>query len=165
MRPLLSCAFALAVLPSSMFITAHAAAPKGPSVLAKGVAGPPVPGAYGFKVDINARTVKSRTTGTFRGTVQPGYQGTGVPEVFTITGPVTCLSVKGTAAGVLYPVERFSSQGQATSAEALSILVSVVKGAAGDSLGFMGPLPTAAFTGCDPGMAPFTFTGTLHITP
>ena len=96
----------------------------------------------------------------------PGYMGTSAPEVFTITGPVTCLSVKGNAAGVLYPVEKATAQGQSVPGEQASILITVVKGVGGadDMLGFTGPLPNQAFTNCDPGMAPFVFTGTLRIS-
>ena len=167
MRPMTLCALAL-VLAAPLAPVAQAATPKTTTVIANGVAGPTAD-VDGFKIDFKATKKGSKVGGTFSGTLQGGSSGFATPEVFTITGPVTCLQVVGrTQAGILYPVSKVTSQGQAfTQGEPLSILLTVVKGLNGapNKVGFMGPLPTQAFMGsCAPGMAPLNLEGTVRIS-
>jgi len=99
-----------------------------------------LPGLGFFHVDMHARQpAGGPTTGSFAGAGELRGTGFTIPIPLSLAGPVTCLTVHGATAAFRYPV-----------AEA-------------DRVGFVGPLPSQFFRGCQPTGTPFVFHGTVRI--
>jgi len=126
-----------------------------------------LPGLDFFHVDMHARQpAGGPTTGSFAGAGELRGTGFTIPIPLSLAGPVTCLTVHGATAAFLYPVAEVNPpllsgllQG------ATSVLFTVTKGANGapDRVGFVGPLPSQFFRGCQPTGTPFVFHGTVRI--
>lgn len=136
-----------------------------------------LPGVRVFHVETASQQTGAGTQQTGAGTTATGtFAGTGelvagpvsLPLPLALAGPVTCLSVHGDTAAFLYPVDSARPAGLDTLvAGRTSVLFTVTRGTGGapDRVGFVGPLPSGLFRGCEPTGTPFVFSGTVAITP
>ena len=124
------------------------------------------PGLEVFHVDTDSQTSGSTTTGQFTGTGELKAGPVNLPIPLSIAGPVTCLTVRGNTAAFLYPIKEAQPPLLANLlVNNTSVLFTVTKGNNGlNHVGFVGPLPSGFFHGCQPTGTPFVFHGTVDIT-
>ena len=137
----------------------------GPSLSAQGDV-ELAPGLEVFHVDTDSQTSGSTTTGQFTGTGELKAGPVNLPIPLSIAGPVTCLTVHGNTAAFLYPIKEAQPPILANLlVNNTSVLFTVTKGNNGlNHVGFVGPLPSGFFHGCQPTGTPFVFHGTVDIT-
>lgn len=101
---------------------------------------------FSFSFDVTEHGANPRAAdGYFRATPIPPVDSVLAPQ-----GPATCVDVRGDTVGFLYPLAAGTKPAPVPAA---SILITARDGGPGhpDSIGFVGPLPTAAFGGqCAP---------------
>ncbi len=168
LRPVIAATLLLVAAGSG---TAAAAGPpstgsSGPSLSAHGDV-ELAPGLEVFHVVTDSQTSGSTTTGQFTGTGELKAGAVNLPIPLSIAGPVTCLTVQGNTAAFLYPITMAQPPLLANLlVDSTSVLFTVTKGANGvNHVGFVGPLPSGFFHGCEPTGTPFVFHGTVEITP
>lgn len=124
------------------------------------------PGLEVFHVVTNSQRSKDTTTGQFTGTGELKAGPVNLPIPLSIAGPVTCLTVRGNTAAFVYPITTAQPPLLANLlVDNTSVLFTVTKGANGvNHVGFVGPLPSQFFHGCEPTGTPFVFHGTVDIT-
>lgn len=168
LRPVIAATLLLVAAGSG---TAAAAGPlpagsSGPSLSAQGDV-ELAPGLEVFHVVTDSQTSGSTTTGQFTGTGELKAGPVNLPIPLSIAGPVTCLTVQSNTAAFLYPITK--AQPPLLSnllVDNTSVLFTVTKGANGvNHVGFVGPLPSGFFHGCQPTGTPFVFHGTVEINP
>ncbi len=126
------------------------------------------PGLEVFHVVTNSQQTAagSQATGQFTGAGELKAGPVNLPIPLSIAGPVTCLTVHGNTAAFLYPIKE--AQPPLLSnllVDNTSVLFTVTKGANGvNHVGFVGPLPSGFFHGCQPTGTPFVFHGTVNVT-
>jgi hypothetical protein len=167
LRPVIAATLLLVAAGSG---TAAAAGPlpassSGPSLSAQGDV-ELAPGLEVFHVDTDSQTSGSTTTGQFTGTGELKAGPVNLPIPLSIAGPVTCLTVRGNTAAFLYPIKEAQPPLLANLlVNNTSVLFTVTKGNNGlNHVGFVGPLPSGLFHGCQPTGTPFVFHGTVDIT-
>jgi hypothetical protein len=167
LRPVIAATLLLVAAGSG---TAAAAGPlpassSGPSLSAQGDV-ELAPGLEVFHVDTDSQTSGSTTTGQFTGTGELKAGPVNLPIPLSIAGPVTCLTVRGNTAAFLYPIKEAQPPLLANLlVNNTSVLFTVTKGNNGlNHVGFVGPLPSGFFHGCQPTGTPFVFHGTVDIT-
>ena len=167
LRPVIAATLLLVAAGSG---TAAAAGPlpagsSGPSLSAQGDV-ELAPGLEVFHVVTDSQTSGSTTTGQFTGTGELKAGPVNLPIPLSIAGPVTCLTVRGNTAAFLYPIKEAQPPLLANLlVNNTSVLFTVTKGNNGlNHVGFVGPLPSGFFHGCQPTGTPFVFHGTVDIT-
>ncbi len=137
----------------------------GPSLSAQGDV-ELAPGLEVFHVVTDSHTSGSTTTGQFTGTGELKAGPVDLPIPLSIAGPVTCLTVHGNTAAFLYPIKEAQPPILANLlVNNTSVLFTVTKGNNGvNHVGFVGPLPSGFFHGCEPTGTPFVFHGTVNVT-
>ncbi len=167
LRPVIAATLLLVAAGSG---TAAAAGPlpassSGPSLSAQGDV-ELAPGLEVFHVDTDSQTSGSTTTGQFTGTGELKAGPVNLPIPLSIAGPVTCLTVRGNTAAFLYPIKEAQPPLLTNLlVNNTSVLFTVTKGNNGlNHVGFVGPLPSGFFHGCQPTGTPFVFHGTVDIT-
>jgi len=125
------------------------------------------PGLEVFHVVTNSQRSEDKTTGQFTGAGELKSGAVNLPIPLSIAGPVTCLTVQGNTAAFLYPITMAQPPLLANLlVDSTSVLFTVTKGVNGfNHVGFVGPLPSGFFHGCEPTGTPFVFHGTVEITP
>ncbi|MFD4181184.1 hypothetical protein [Rhodococcus sp. NPDC058514] len=101
------------------------------------------------------------------GKVTGTYNATGDFLPIAVSGPVTCLSVAGNTASLIYPITGVYGMTLPQGLNgAAAVQVTVTKGTDGqpNHVGVIGPMATDSFKGCAPGPTPFVFDGTIEIT-
>jgi hypothetical protein len=75
----------------------------------------------------------------------------GATGVFHLEGPVTCLDVRGSRAGLIYPVTSASGT-VGKFVKGMAVYITMVDGGPGkpDKMGFVGPAPLGSLTVCPP---------------
>lgn len=100
------------------------------------------------------------------GTVTGTYDATGDLLPISVSGPVTCLSVDGNTASLIYPITGVNDMALPQGLNgAAAVQVTVTEGTDDrpSHIGLIGPMPTSSFNGCTPGPTPFVFDGTIDI--
>ncbi|MCF3938540.1 hypothetical protein VX037_22890 [Gordonia sp. Z-3] len=108
-----------------------------------------------------ARTGAGATGGTYTATVLAGTD----PTPIQVTGPITCIYVKGDTASLVYPISDIKPIGlPAQFKDAAAVQITVREGTDGrsDMVGVNGPMLTSSFTGCAPTDTPFAFDGEIE---
>ncbi|MGV9713977.1 hypothetical protein ACWDTI_25335 [Gordonia sp. NPDC003424] len=106
------------------------------------------------------REANGMTSGTYTATMLDGMN----PTPIQVRGPITCISVMGDRASLVYPISDVRPFGLPPGLrDAFAIQISVRKGHDGrmSMVGVNGPMPTANFRGCAPMATPFAFQGTI----
>lgn len=82
--------------------------------------------------------------------------------LIALQGPATCVDIEGNKVGFIYPIQDGS---RPDAIKGMGVLVSAVDNGPGntDFMGFVGPLPLAAFHGCAPGLAPLAIKGDVTV--
>ncbi|AFA72273.1 hypothetical protein GPOL_c12150 [Gordonia polyisoprenivorans VH2] len=114
-----------------------------------------------LRIDAQGSRTAGATTGTYTATLLDGMN----PTPIQVRGPVTCISVDGNAASLIYPIGDIRPFGlPAAVKDAAAIQISVRKGVNGGQsmVGVNGPMPTGSFHGCAPAATPFAFEGTIQ---
>lgn len=169
-RPLTAALVAtLAAAGALLAAPAASAVPTGASLAVSGDV-EVLPGVRVFHVETASQQTGAGTaaTGTFAGSGELAAGQVSVPLPIALAGPVTCLSVHGDTAAFLYPVASAQPAGlDALVGGRTSVLFTVTRGTGGapDRVGFVGPLPSGLFHGCEPTATPLVFSGTVTITP
>jgi len=124
------------------------------------------PGLEVFHVDTAShQKADGSVRGQFTGTGELKAGPVNLPIPLSIAGPVTCLTVQGNTAAFLYPITKARPPLLSNLlVDNTSVLFTVTKGANGvNHVGFVGPLPSQFFHGCEPTGTPFVFHGTVDI--
>ena len=87
-----------------------------------------------------------------------------MPLPVRVVGPVTCLTVVGNTASLIYPITA-SAPVTVFAPDTMAIQITVTKGDNGqpNRIGYGLPMPTTSFRGCAPGPTPLLFDGTIDI--
>ncbi|MGW5311316.1 hypothetical protein [Nocardia thailandica] len=88
----------------------------------------------------------------------------GMPLPVRVTGPVTCLTVRGDTVSLVYPITT-AEPVMVFAPDSMAIQITVTRGTDGqpNRIGYGTPMPTASFQGCEPGATPLIFDGTIDI--
>jgi hypothetical protein len=138
----------------------------GPSLSAQGDV-ELAPGLEVFHVDTAShQKADGSVRGQFTGAGELKAGPVDLPIPLSIAGPVTCLTVHGNTAAFLYPIKEAQPPILANLlVNNTSVLFTVTKGNNGvNHVGFVGPLPSGFFHGCEPTGTPFVFHGTVNVT-
>ncbi|MCD2197088.1 hypothetical protein LQ327_27325 [Actinomycetospora endophytica] len=146
---LATCLAAVAALLVAGAGVGQAAPPTGPGGTGGTAHGTGTGPGLSFSFDVTEHGADPHAaSGYFRAALTPPAGALIAPQ-----GPATCVDVRGDSVGFLYPL----ADGTRPAAVPLtSILITAHDGGPGrpDSIGFVGPLPTAAFAGrCAPAVA------------
>lgn len=89
----------------------------------------------------------------------------GMQTPIQVVGPVTCISVYGDTASLVYPISGVQPVGDFPGGlkDAAAIQVTVRKAGPGHpaEVGLSLPVATSSFNGCEPGPTPMTFVGSI----
>ncbi|MGI8680126.1 MAG: hypothetical protein ACR2LX_15860 [Jatrophihabitans sp.] len=122
-------------------------------------------GLNGFQIDFAAtKSAAGKVSGQFHGSGRLTALGVAIPLPVTLSGPVTCLTVKGDTAAFRYPVTVEPTALQPL-LQGTSVEITVKQGTVGSptKIGFFGPVPTALLPSCDGTPPVFTLEGTASV--
>ena len=114
-----------------------------------------------LRIDAQGMRGPAGTTGTYRATLLDGMN----PTPIQVRGPITCISVAGNSASLVYPISDVAPFGLPPMLkDVLAVQISVRKGVgnASSMVGVNGPMPTGNFRGCAPAATPFAFRGDIE---